>query len=307
MKKTDFVNPFELPGKWYKANFHTHTTTSDGELAPLEQVERYAEAGYQILNLSDHHATNDISEFADRKDIMVVSGMECHPECPDSLPYHIVAVNLPRDFEYDCKDATKCVKQIRDAGGVAILAHPHWNGHDLKEILAVKDVVALEVYNSSCDYSGRPCSESEWGQCFQNELYYGGIAADDCHWRGNEQDRTECDFGMGWTWIKMEELNVANLLKALRTGAYYASCGPEIKSFKIENGKVKLSCSEVEKVNFMANICGQGYRVWAPDGEVITEVELSLETRNMKNWPFVRCFVTDKFGKKAWTNPIFLT
>ncbi|MFA6714183.1 MAG: hypothetical protein WC082_02245 [Victivallales bacterium] len=305
MRKTDFINPFEIPGKWYKANFHTHTTTSDGDLSPLEQVNRYAQAGYRILNLSDHRRTNNVSEFAQREDILIVGGMECHPECPGSQPYHIVAVNVPPSFEYS-QNATECVADIRRAGGEAIIAHPYWNEHNLNEMLKVKNSIALEVYNSSCDYSGRPCSDSEWAQCLKNELYFGGVAADDCHWRDYGGDRSLCDFAKGWTWMKMEKLTVEALLNALRTGAYYASCGPEIKKFKIEDNQVKLRCSEVEKVNLMANGFGQGYRIWAPENEGITEAEVSLDTRNIKNWPFVRCFVTDKFGRKAWTNPIFL-
>ncbi len=39
----------------YKANFHTHTTESDGEESPAKVIDRYHEAGYKILAITDHN------------------------------------------------------------------------------------------------------------------------------------------------------------------------------------------------------------------------------------------------------------
>jgi len=38
----------------YKANFHTHTTMSDGGGTPQAVIDRYSELGYTILALTDH-------------------------------------------------------------------------------------------------------------------------------------------------------------------------------------------------------------------------------------------------------------
>lgn len=39
----------------YKANLHTHTTNSDGDLLPHELIDLYHEAGYSILSIHDHN------------------------------------------------------------------------------------------------------------------------------------------------------------------------------------------------------------------------------------------------------------
>jgi len=44
-----FANPFSSPGIWYKGNLHTHTTQSDGGLAPEEAADLYRKAGYDFL------------------------------------------------------------------------------------------------------------------------------------------------------------------------------------------------------------------------------------------------------------------
>ncbi len=39
---------------FFRANFHTHTTESDGRATPEEAMKQYREAGYDILALTDH-------------------------------------------------------------------------------------------------------------------------------------------------------------------------------------------------------------------------------------------------------------
>ena len=38
----------------YKASLHTHSTTSDGRMAPSQVIQVYADAGYDVLAFTDH-------------------------------------------------------------------------------------------------------------------------------------------------------------------------------------------------------------------------------------------------------------
>lgn len=58
------LNPFEQPGKWYKANLHTHTTMSDGVRTPEETAAGYRRHGYQILAITDHGGCNDMRRLS---------------------------------------------------------------------------------------------------------------------------------------------------------------------------------------------------------------------------------------------------
>ncbi len=75
----------------YKANFHTHTTESDGRETPAEVITRYHEGNYDILALTDHNRntwswTNWIdevpveasktSEYFPELEMLAVSGNE---------------------------------------------------------------------------------------------------------------------------------------------------------------------------------------------------------------------------------------
>ena len=41
-------------GQFYKANFHCHTTVSDGRLTPEEVKALYKEHGYSVIAFTDH-------------------------------------------------------------------------------------------------------------------------------------------------------------------------------------------------------------------------------------------------------------
>ncbi len=66
----EIQNPYET-ADWetdtrHKANLHTHTTRSDGRLAPNTAVDRYHDLGYTVLAITDHNAvTYPWTEFSD--------------------------------------------------------------------------------------------------------------------------------------------------------------------------------------------------------------------------------------------------
>ena len=50
---------FDTNKRWYKANFHAHSTRSDGLLTPEQMIKCYKEQGYSILTLSEHEKYTD--------------------------------------------------------------------------------------------------------------------------------------------------------------------------------------------------------------------------------------------------------
>jgi len=292
-----FVNPFTKTGNWYKANLHVHTTTSDGRATPEEAVALYREQGYDVLALTDHHTTNDVRALAIQK-ILLVSGIEFHPPLP-GRPCHLVGLNVPHGFKFaDVKDANRCIAEVEAAGGLTILAHPFWCGLEYEDFHHLEGLAAIEVWNTTCDGIGRACSDNEWAYALDRGLRLPAVAVDDAHWK---RRGALGDAFRGWTWLKMPSPTVRNVLKAIRTGACYPSCGPKIHDFRITGGKVLLRCSPAARICFMAGP-SQGARRVAADGRSIRAFSCELPT----SWAFVRAVVTNAKGSSAWTNPIFL-
>jgi hypothetical protein len=95
------------------------------------------------------------------------------------------------------------------------------------------------------------------------------------------------------------EKNVSSILEALKDGEFYATCGPEIYDFYIENGYVHISCSPCSKIILKNFSCP--HRVIR--GENMTGGQIKL--RDLCT-DYIRAEVVDAQGRRAWTNPIFL-
>lgn len=289
------VNPFESPGQWYKANLHTHTTISDGIVSVEERVQQYRQKGYAVLAITDHSQTNSLDGLSS-KDFLVINGMETGDKADVNKrnPYHLVCLNVPYDFKLPKNaSANTRIKLVKKAGGEVIIGHPYWNGHHLKHLLAINGYIGLEVYNTTCHGIGKGISSVYWDDLLDAGRIVPGIACDDAH--GYD------DAYQGWTMLKAKELSVKSIMKALRIGCFYSSCGPVIKDIRIKNGKLVLCCSPVTEIYFMSQRSFGG-RVLAKKGETLTKSAFPLEHA----WKYIRVELVDAQGQRAWSNPFIL-
>jgi len=295
------VNPFELPGKWYKGNFHCHTNVSDGALSVRDAVAEHRKRGYSVLTITDHEQTNDIAGLSD-KSLLVINGMEMHPVLPRVGHYHICGVNLPGGYtssRASRKAPQPCLNQAARAGAVNILAHPKEMSHTLDEFIHLKNLHGLEVWTSLSELEGHVgSSEDEWAAAMDAGVFLTAIGSDDTHWDPKHGWR---DVAAAWTMLKMSSLTVANVLKAITTGATYASGGPTIKDFRYnaDDNTVTVKCSASTIIDFKGP---KGLRMsrFAPAGKSIRSFTCELPDP----WPWVRAVVTDDHQYQAWTNPI---
>ena len=293
------VNPFTSPGKWYKANLHTHTTTSDGAISPRARVAQYRKAGYQVLALTDHRVTNSVRGLSDER-MLVVSGIEYHPTARTRpvTRYHIVGLGVPHGFKLSRLDSgNRCIAEIAAAGGISILGHPYWSGQSLRDFIRLKGLSAIEVFNATCDGCGRGSSEHEWTHALDNGMFLPCVGVDDAHMA----DAGDADVCACWTWLKMTRLTQKNVLKAVRTGACYASRGPVIHDFRVADGRSVIRCSPVREIYFICAPSSGKHRVARP-GESLEHYEAPVVPAEK----YIRAVVIDAEGRQAWTNPLRL-
>ena len=62
-------------GQWYKANLHSHSTVSDGELTPAQMKELYMAHGYSIIAFTDHNHFVTHNELSDER-FLALNGVE---------------------------------------------------------------------------------------------------------------------------------------------------------------------------------------------------------------------------------------
>lgn len=282
--------------KWYKVGLHLHTTISDGVVEPAEMARIYKNAGYDAVAMTDHWRFHD---FDNIEGLTIISGCEYNLGSSDTNHdvMHIVGVGMKNEPEI-CRDETtaqKTIDSINEAGGLAILAHPHWSLNDKSDILPLKGFWAVEIYNavSEAGMSNRAYSGYIIDSLANDGYYLPIIATDDAHYyNGHDHIR-------GFVMVGAKSGSAEDILAALRAGDFYASQGPYL-NVRREGEKIVAECSPCTTIAFMSN------SAWCPDRMVrgVSETYAEYTPKNFEKW--VRVEVCDRGGNFAWSNIIEL-
>jgi hypothetical protein len=235
------TNPWESEGDWLRCQLHAHTTNSDGEPTPGELVELYAQAGYDVLAITDHwHITP-----YEHDGILVLPSAELSGriegplEEADVLAYGIDQLPDARDHFPSIAEAAAW---IVGQGGVAYLAHPYWSALATEHYLGAPDLSGIEVFNGGGEQQqGNGLSVVHWDSILDEGRECHGIATDDSHYAGR-------DSLLGWTMIKARARTREAVLEALRSGSLYGTSGAEIRDVKVDADGVEVRCSPARSV-----------------------------------------------------------
>ena len=300
---------FIAKNKMLKGALHCHTTRSDGKGDPADVMRLHKENGYDFIAITDHRFYN-FRSFAPETGLTVIPGMEmdCGLPGPGIHCFHEVCIGPEKDkgngYEQDqrfesaratCEEEFQPVlDEIHANGNLTIYCHPQWSNTPAHEFDGLRGNVAMEIWNSGCvieddiDYD----NGFIWDELLQKGVKMWAVATDDGHAMNQH-----CK---GWVMVNAKN-DVGAILQALRDGAFYASTGPEIYDFRIENGRAVVECSEAEHITFYFGK-RPGGMTRAAEGECVTHAERDIAP----DMPYVRASVVDRQGRRAWTNPIFM-
>lgn len=294
---------FAKKGTFLKGNLHCHTTLSDGKGTPAAVIRQYENAGYDFLAITDHQRYN-CTNYEEGSDLLILPGIE-EDRFLDGVGMpvlHIVGVGPVEGNGYtdgqpvhyqrggsacQCQDI---IDNVRAAGNLAVLCHPMWSGNAVEEIKALHDFQMIEVWNTGAALDwGTDSNTYHWDVLLHEGRRVYAVASDDGH---NLQQNC-----FGWVRVNAEK-NVPSILKALENGEFYASCGPEIYDFFIEDGQVCINCSPVSQIILRNFSCP--HRMLR--GENMTGGQFQL--RDLCT-DYIRAEIVDAQGRRAWTQPIF--
>jgi predicted metal-dependent phosphoesterase TrpH len=302
------LSPFSGRGRFWRGNLHTHSTLSDGALAPEAVVDAYKNAGYDFMMLSDHFLDRYNWPVADTRafrsnSFTTIIGSELHaPETKVGELWHIVGAGLPLDFPACGKNETgaRIANRAAEAGAFIGIAHPAWSQLTMEDSRAIDSAHAVEVYNHGC------AMENDRGdgwylldQMLNEGRRLSAFATDDAHFKSDDH------FG-GWVHVKADRLDPDALLVALKKGEYYSSQGPVIYDIELEGTELHVTCSPA---NTIVAISGTS-RSAGRSAKSITSATIDLK-KFEEGWllrqksPWFRVSVMDAAGKRAWTNPIW--
>jgi len=295
---------FAKKGTFLKGNLHCHTTLSDGQGTPSSVIRQYQAMGYDFLAITDHQRYN-FTNYAPESDLLILPAMEADRFVDGKGMPVVHVVSLGRETENGYVDGQPvhyqrggtpeaCQDIIDDvlaANNLPILCHPMWSGNTVETVKTLQGFSLMEVWNSgSALVWGVDTNSYHWDALLTEGRKIYGVASDDGH--DLQQN------GFGWVRVNAEK-NVDSILNALKNGEFYASCGPEIYDFYVEDGKVCINCSPVSQIILRNFSCPHKLI----RGENLMGGQIAL--RDLCT-DYIRAEIVDAQGRRAWTQPIFL-
>lgn len=307
-------------GSFYKANLHSHTVLSDGHWSAEQTKQEYQKRGYSVVAYTDHRYYKYHKNLQDDSFIPIAAfEADLNDKIDENLgfqrvkTYHINYYDTcpekhadykapqPPQAYGDMKQLNAFIEQRAQEGFIACYNHPRWSLQSFEDYRDIKGVFAMEIYNNGCEHDGLYGYEP---QAYDEILRQGTrlfcLATDDNH-NTYPADNPLCDSFGGITMLKMPSLSYQNVITALKNGNFYATTGPQIHSLYIEDNKVYLTCSPVEKI-YMAT---QGRRCKskvASKGETIISAEFDLNGDE----GYIRIDCQDDRRAHAYSNAYFI-
>ncbi|MDI9498998.1 MAG: hypothetical protein QM270_11020 [Bacillota bacterium] len=298
------MNAFAEKGRWYRGATHAHTNRSDGCMTPAELVAAYRGEGYDFLSITDHRIYGVHADLAS-EDFLLIPGVELDipGDHVKAWCHHVVGLACPDAEGWACgerveypasTDVNQLIRLLADRGHYTIYAHPLWS-HVLPEAMdEIHGFDAVEISNYGCSVAGlvgradMHIQRLQWlGRRFHS------VASDDSH-------QHYPDHGGAWIMVQAEELSQAAIMKSMREGRYYASEGPEIRSFRIEDDVVLVETSNCRVIALYSD----GFHCSGMPS--LTGTARIHRYRLTGKESYVQAVCEDTSGRRAWSQPLWL-
>ncbi len=255
----------------HRANLHTHTNLSDGQLSPAEVIDHYRELGYTVLALTDHDTVGPKANREDPKRAETTWPWERFDRDPAALGMVAIEGNEISNKHHtgsyftsygnaEVESAEQAIEEIGQRGGVAVLFHPGRYDYSaewyIKLFSRYAHLAGMEVFNRTDRYPGDVGLWDEVLQASMPDRPVWGFADDDMH-------RKE-DAGRSWEVLLLPEPTPQHVREAMTTGRFYFSTvyeagrpAPTIKSIRVDEaaGTITIEADECQHIYWIS--CGR--------------------------------------------------
>ncbi len=203
----------------YKANFHAHTTNSDGADPPEVVIEQYHSKSYDVLAITDHDATTwpwtDYGVDPQSLGMLAVRGNEY------SQSHH---VNAFYRFTEDSLDLATGIPHVHEQGGLTQINHPgsyaYSNETYLDYYKKYSSCIWLEVFNTGDRY---PDDRRRWDELNETLFYDQGKLV----WgSSNDDGHAVAELYRNFQFMLAPDLTESALRAAQISGAFYFAYEP---------------------------------------------------------------------------------
>ena len=194
------------------------------------------------------------------------------------------------------------IAAANEKGYLVIYNHPTWSCQTYPDYAPLKGLWGMEVRNTECCLLGH---DENNGRIYKDLVNLGNrlcpVGSDDMH--------APRAVGGSWCMVGAEKLTYESVIEAMEKGDLYMSCGPEIRELSVEDGILRVRCSDAVSVSLRSH--GRFTRhAMAPEGERLNEAEFDLQVffEKAQGDPslWLSVTVTDAAGHYASTRAYYL-
>lgn len=164
----------------HRANMHTHTTQSDGSIAPAQVIDEYKARGYSILAITDHNRCTwpweNWGRYPDVLGMLAIAGNEL------SDHHHLNSYFI--NFQTTSTVIEQSLAQIGAAGGISVFNHPGRYNYTVNDYVrwyqTFDHLFGMEVINQGGRYIDVPLWDQVLSVLMPGRPVWGS-AADDMH------------------------------------------------------------------------------------------------------------------------------
>lgn len=323
----------------YKANLHSHSTLSDGELTPEQMKDAYKAHGYSILCITDHERTCDHTDMTE-PDFLMLTGYESHlrsaesngkgsPYVPETHicliakdPHNVTHINfdsryckyattpeeiaaIPKaggvnDRDYSVEYINNFLKTANEQGYLCTHNHPVWSLELAERSAAYRGFFSMEI----CNYASFAGNRMEYNGPLYDRMLRDGQrifchGADDNHNRNPIDSAASDSFG-AFAMVLAKELTYESVIDALIKGDFYASMGPKILELTFDGKNVHIETEPVRQITMLRG-CKSPTRKVGSLEKPVTSADFVIPD----DAPYVRFDVYDFEGNHANTRGFF--
>ncbi|KAA0548368.1 hypothetical protein FZW96_07275 [Bacillus sp. BGMRC 2118] len=338
-------NHFELTGfdankvypsqnKWFKGDFHTHTTESDGKMTPIAGLTQAKEMKLDYFVATDHNIIP--TKWIKDDELLVIPGVEI-----TSSKGHFNALGLTKwvDWLPSSPDGgmeteegmNRVISEVKESGAIFSINHPMlkpwaWEFNDTK----LRDIDTIEIWNDPT-YKDNPAATEEalklWNELWNDGYRIYGIGGSDSHLLPTEtypNAEQPSVIGDPATYVLAEELSATSLLQAVRQGKTYVSRGPVLDiEIMVNNEPVDMGADLTDRsgnngIDISYLVSYQDVKrpssiTWIQDGAVIAKDPISSTGQIQRKFSWSQAITTwlrfeiraEDGELLAFGNPIF--
>jgi hypothetical protein len=293
-----YRNPYALADSfgsgWSKSNFHVHAfpDASGSPYGATAVVEKYKEAGYDVVAVLTQGEFIPTEQIAAAAGICTIDGMEYIEE--DG----ILCVGVDSVLQGSPQEV---IDEVARQGGFSVVAHPHWESEPglpfampRAHLDGLTGYLGIEIMNPAIfrGFAGSGLATDVWDEFLSQGKLVWGFGNDDFHVWPN-LDRA-------WNMVHAEP-TFTGVKAAVTEGRFYASTGLRLEAFELDGLDLSVAVSGGK-----SKVGPLRFRFVGENGAVLHESSgesagYTLDGSEL----YVRVEARAEHGAMLWTQPVY--